>query len=62
MLFSPTGGYPDPSQYYDAQFAKDALRNSSKIELPGYRELLDATLEAQDQTAAKRRLPNCNAS
>ena len=53
MLFSPTGGYPDPSQYYDAQFAKGALRNSSKIELPGYRELLDATLEAQDQPARK---------
>ncbi|MBV8744014.1 MAG: twin-arginine translocation signal domain-containing protein [Xanthobacteraceae bacterium] len=53
MLFSPTGGYPDPSQYYDAQFAKDALRNSSKIELPGYRELLGATLEAQDQPARK---------
>jgi peptide/nickel transport system substrate-binding protein/glutathione transport system substrate-binding protein len=53
LLFSPTGGYPDPSQYYDAQFAKDALRNSSKIELPGYRELLDATLDAQDQPARK---------
>jgi peptide/nickel transport system substrate-binding protein/glutathione transport system substrate-binding protein len=53
MLFSPTGGYPDPSQYYDAQFAKDALRNAAKIELPGYRELVDATLEAQDQPARK---------
>ena len=52
-MFSPTGGYPDPSQYYDAQFAKDALRNSAKIELPGYRELVDATLEAPDQPARK---------
>jgi ABC-type transport system substrate-binding protein len=53
MLLSPTGGYPDPSQYYDAQFAKDALRNASKIELPGYRDLVDATLEAQDLPARK---------
>ncbi|HVG51555.1 MAG TPA: ABC transporter substrate-binding protein [Xanthobacteraceae bacterium] len=53
MLFSPTGGYPDPSQFYDALFAKDALRNAGKIELPGYRELVDATMEASDQGARK---------
>ena len=50
MLFSPTGGYPDPSQFYEALFAKDALRNAGKVELPGYRELVDATMEAMDQT------------
>jgi ABC-type transport system substrate-binding protein len=53
MLFSPTGGYPDPSQYYDAMFAKDALRNAGKIELPGYRELADATMAETDQTVRK---------
>jgi peptide/nickel transport system substrate-binding protein/glutathione transport system substrate-binding protein len=53
MLISPTGGYPDPTQQYELQFSKDALRNAGKIELPGYRELADATMEATDQTARK---------
>jgi peptide/nickel transport system substrate-binding protein/glutathione transport system substrate-binding protein len=53
LLFSPTGGYPDPSQFYDALFAKDALRNAGKIELPGYRELADATTQATDQAQRK---------
>jgi peptide/nickel transport system substrate-binding protein/glutathione transport system substrate-binding protein len=53
MLFSPTGGYPDPSQFYDALFAKEALRNAGKVELPGYRELADATMTAADQPARK---------
>ena len=53
MLISPTGGYPDPSQSYEVQFAKDALRNAGKIEVPGFRELMDATEEAQDQATRK---------
>jgi ABC-type transport system substrate-binding protein len=53
MLFSPTGGYPDPSQYYDALFGKNALRNAGKVELPGYRELADATTAAMDQAERK---------
>ena len=53
MLFSPTGGYPDPSQFYDALFAKNALRNAGKVELPGYRELVDATMTENDQAARK---------
>jgi peptide/nickel transport system substrate-binding protein/glutathione transport system substrate-binding protein len=53
MLISPTGGYPDPSQSYEVQFAKDALRNAGKIELPGFRLLMDATEEAQDQETRK---------
>ncbi len=48
MLISPTGGYPDPSQFYEALFGKDALRNAGKIELPGFRELLDESMAAQD--------------
>jgi ABC-type transport system substrate-binding protein len=53
ILISPTGGYPDPSQSYEVQFAKDALRNAGKIELPGFRPLMDATEEAQDQETRK---------
>jgi len=53
MLISPTGGYPDPSQSYEVQFAKDALRNAGKIELPGFRPLMDATEEAQTQELRK---------
>jgi ABC-type oligopeptide transport system substrate-binding subunit len=34
-------------------FGKTALRNASGIELPGFRELLDATMAAQDQAARK---------
>jgi ABC-type transport system substrate-binding protein len=53
MLISPTGGYPDPSQFYDAMFGKEALRNAAKIEVPGYRELADAAMAAQDQESRK---------
>lgn len=54
MLISPTGGYPDPSQSYEVQFAKDALRNAGKIEVPGFRPLMDATETAQDQESRKK--------
>jgi ABC-type transport system substrate-binding protein len=53
MFISPSSAYPDPSQLYEALFGKTALRNPSGIELPGFRELLDATMEAQDQPARK---------
>jgi ABC-type transport system substrate-binding protein len=53
MSISPTGGYPDPSQSYEVQFAKDALRNAGKIELPGFRTLMDATESAQTQEERK---------
>ncbi|MGH6989769.1 MAG: ABC transporter substrate-binding protein, partial [Stellaceae bacterium] len=48
LLISPAGGYPDPSQFYEALFAKDALRNAGKVELPGFRPLMDATESALD--------------
>ena len=54
MLLSPAGGFPDPSQFYEALFGKDALRNAGKIELPGFRELLDATAAAPDQETRKQ--------
>jgi peptide/nickel transport system substrate-binding protein/glutathione transport system substrate-binding protein len=53
MLISPGGGFPDPSQFYEALFGKTALRNAGKIELPGFRELMDATMAAQDQPTRK---------
>jgi peptide/nickel transport system substrate-binding protein/glutathione transport system substrate-binding protein len=54
MSISPSSAYPDPSQLYEALFGKAALRNASGIELPGFRELLDATMAAQDQAARKQ--------
>jgi peptide/nickel transport system substrate-binding protein/glutathione transport system substrate-binding protein len=53
ILISPSGGYPDPSQAYEVQFAKDALRNAGKIELPGFRPLMNATEEVQTQELRK---------
>ena len=47
LLLSPSSCFPDPSQLYEALFAKTALRNAGKIELPGFRELMDATTTAQ---------------
>jgi peptide/nickel transport system substrate-binding protein/glutathione transport system substrate-binding protein len=53
LFISPSSAFPDPSQLYEALFGKTALRNASGIELPGFRELLDATMAAQDQAARK---------
>jgi ABC-type transport system substrate-binding protein len=53
MLISPTGGYPDPTQFYESLFGADALRNASKMEPPGFRPLLDRTMDALD--VAERR-------
>jgi len=53
MLVTPSGGYPDPSQFYEALFAKTALRNAAKMELPGFRPLLDATSAAQSREERK---------
>jgi peptide/nickel transport system substrate-binding protein/glutathione transport system substrate-binding protein len=53
LLLTPTGGFPDPSQLYEALFAKQALRNASGIELPGFRSLLDATARTEDRAQRK---------
>jgi peptide/nickel transport system substrate-binding protein/glutathione transport system substrate-binding protein len=53
MHISPGGGFPDPSQFYEALFGKSALRNAGKVETPEFRELLDATMAAPDQAARK---------
>lgn len=43
----------DPSQEYDNFFGKDAYYNAAGIELPGYRELYEATIATTDQAARK---------
>jgi peptide/nickel transport system substrate-binding protein/glutathione transport system substrate-binding protein len=53
MLISPGGGFPDPSQFYEALFGKTALRNAGKVETPEFRALLDATMAAPDQETRK---------
>jgi peptide/nickel transport system substrate-binding protein/glutathione transport system substrate-binding protein len=53
MFISPSSAYPDPSQLYEALFGKAAVRNPGGVELPGFRELLDETMAAQDQAARK---------
>lgn len=40
---SGMGGYADPSQQYDNLFGKEAYLNAGNVELPGYRELINAT-------------------
>jgi ABC-type transport system substrate-binding protein len=44
---------PDPSQEYDNLFSKDAYFNAGGVELPSYRELLDATMASTDRAARK---------
>jgi ABC-type transport system substrate-binding protein len=46
-------GRPDPSQEYDNLFGKDAYFNAGSVELPGFRPLLDATMNTTDQAARK---------
>ena len=53
MSISPSSAYPDPSQAYEALFGKTALRNAGGVELPGFRELLDATMAESDQAKRK---------
>ncbi|HVV94385.1 MAG TPA: ABC transporter substrate-binding protein, partial [Hyphomicrobiales bacterium] len=53
LLISPQGALPDPSQAYERLFAKDALRNAGRVELPGFRPLMDATTAAQSQDERK---------
>lgn len=48
MLISPSGGLPDPSLAYERHFGETALRNASKIEIPGFRDLMNRTLSELD--------------
>jgi ABC-type transport system substrate-binding protein len=50
---SGMGGYADPSQQYDNLLSKSAYYNAGGIELPGYRELINAT-QATDNLAERK--------
>jgi peptide/nickel transport system substrate-binding protein/glutathione transport system substrate-binding protein len=50
---SGMGGYADPSQQYDNLLSKEAYYNAGRIELPGYRDLINAT-QATDDLAARK--------
>jgi peptide/nickel transport system substrate-binding protein/glutathione transport system substrate-binding protein len=49
---------PDPSQQYDNLFSKTAYFNAGGVELPGYRELLAATLATNDHAGRKAAFAN----
>jgi ABC-type transport system substrate-binding protein len=53
MFISPSSPFADPSQFYENLFGKDALRNAGRVELPGFRELLDATMDTPEQSVRK---------
>ena len=60
---SGMGGFADPAQQYDNLFSKDSFYNASGIELPGYRELINASQAAADRDrTARRSSPSCSAS
>lgn len=46
-------GRPDPSQVYNDLFSKDAFFNAGRVEVPGFRELLDATVVVSERSARK---------
>src|SRR5262245_33886047 len=50
---SGMGGYADPSQQYDNLLSKTAYYNAGSIELPGYRDLINATQATDDLEARK---------
>jgi ABC-type transport system substrate-binding protein len=56
MLLTPTGGLPDPANAYDRQYSATAFRNPGKIELDGYRPLLEGALSEFEQADRQRYL------
>ena len=53
-MLAPQGGLPDPSQIYERLFAGNALRNAGKVELDGFRPLMDATVNSFEPEARKQ--------
>lgn len=47
------GGYPDPTQQYSNLFNAASFYNAAHKELPGYRELIEATFATDDQASRK---------
>jgi len=50
---SGMGGYADPSQQYDNLLGKNAYYNAGNVELPGYREMINATQATNDMSERK---------
>jgi ABC-type transport system substrate-binding protein len=50
---SGMGGYADPSQQYDNLLSKDSYYNASAMELPGYRDLINASQATDDRNERK---------
>jgi peptide/nickel transport system substrate-binding protein/glutathione transport system substrate-binding protein len=50
---SGMGGYADPSQQYDNLLSKDSYYNAGGIELPGYRDLINASQATDDRNERK---------
>lgn len=46
-------GRPDPSQVYNDLFSKNAFFNAGRVEVPGFRELLEATIVVSERAARK---------
>ena len=53
MFISPSSAVSRSESVLRGAVRQDALRNAGGVELPGFRELLDATMEAQDQATRK---------
>jgi len=50
---SGMGGFADPAQQYDNLFSKDSFYNAGGVELPGYRELINASQAAENRAEQK---------
>jgi ABC-type transport system substrate-binding protein len=60
MLISPTGGYPDPTQFYESLFGADALRNASRWNRRGSVPCWTGQWMRLMSPHAKRPLPICS--
>ena len=47
------GGYADPAQQYENLFSKDSFYNAGGIELPGYRDLINASQAVESRAEQK---------
>ena len=51
--FSGMGGYADPAQQYENLFSKDSFYNAGGVELPGYRDLINASQAVESRAEQK---------
>ena len=50
---SGMGGYADPAQQYENLFSKDSFYNAGGVELPGYRDLINASQAVESRAEQK---------